>query len=156
MRPASHGRNQSFGANASAFSKQKSARDSLRASKHIAAREPDVRRVAAFLDGGIGKGQRALQIAGAGEGDGFGGEQFGFAREFFQCFVGPEAGFLEFAEFDQHADLAGPRGGVLRIELQHFAEEAESGFKVAVRKCVLRFGEELLLALEWSVRRSFE
>src|SRR6516162_5100727 len=44
---------------------------------HVPAREPDVGRVAAFLDRGVGKRERALQISAASERDGFRGEQFG-------------------------------------------------------------------------------
>ena len=65
--------------------------------QNVAAREPNVRSVAAFLDGGVGEGQRALEIAAAGQGDGLGGEQFRFVGESLQGFVGPELGFAVFA-----------------------------------------------------------
>src|SRR6185312_5210516 len=93
--------------------------------------EPDVRRVAAFFDGGVGKGDGGVEIAAAGEGDGFGGEQFGLVRETFERFVGPEFGFAIFAEFDEHADLAGPGGDVGGVVFENLGVRTKAGLEVA-------------------------
>ena len=79
--------------------------------EHIGARQPEVRRVPPFFDGSIGKNERALKVAGAGQGDGFGRQQLGFLWKALEGFVGPEFGFAELAEFNQHTHLAGPGGG---------------------------------------------
>ena len=110
----------------------------LAGEEDVTAREPHVRRVAAFLNRGVGENQRAIQITVARECDGFGGEQFGFVRKHLHGFIGPELGFLEFAELDEHADLAGPGGGIAGVEFDDFAVAAQGGLKFAILESGLR------------------
>src|ERR1051326_9208800 len=53
-------------------------------------REPNIGRVAAFLDGSIGEQERTLQIAGAAQSNCFSSEQLGFARKTLKRLVGPK------------------------------------------------------------------
>ena len=116
--------------------------------QHIGAREPDVGRIAAFLDGRVRKCERALEIAAAAEGHSLGREQFGFAGETFQRFIRPEFGFSKLAELDQHPDLPGPGGCIVRVEFQHLGIQPEALFEVSVFKRGSRFGEIVGLVLD--------
>ena len=88
--------------------------------QHVAARQPDVGRIAALFNGGIREHQRSLQIAASSERHRFRSQQLGFLGKFFQRIVGPEFGLAELAHFDERPDLARPGGGVLRVELEYF------------------------------------
>ena len=73
-----------------------------------------------------------MEVAGAAQGDGLGGQKFRFLREAFQGFVRPDFGFVIFAKLDEHADLGGPGGCVLGIEFQDARVTAEGFFEVGV------------------------
>src|ERR1035438_4431105 len=97
----------------------------------IAASQPDVRGITAFLDGGVRESQRRLEVAAAAEGHGFGGEQLRVVGKALQGLVRPETGFAEFPQLDQHAHLPSPGGGVLGVEFEHLAKRTEGQLKVS-------------------------
>ena len=68
----------------------------------------------------------------AGQRHRLGREQLRFVRKSFQRFVGPELGFAEFAQLDQHAHLAGPGRGVVGIELQDLRITAQRRLEIPV------------------------
>src|ERR1017187_4307618 len=107
--------------------------------QYVAARQPDVGGITAFLDGGVREGQRRLVVAAATERHRFGGEQLRFMGKPLQGLVGPEPGFAVFRQLDQHAHLPSPGGGVLRIVFEDLAKRAEGQFKV----CRLERGTRL-------------
>src|SRR5689334_11314280 len=116
----------------------------------IGASKPNVSSIPAFFDGGVRKSKRTLQIATAAESHGFGRKQFRLVRKSFEGLVGPKPGFAKFAEFDQHADLAGPRSGVLGIELEYLRIETKCRFEIPVFKSGARFSHVVGTVLDQS------
>ena len=115
---------------------------------HVAARQPDVGRVAAFLDGGVRERERPLQIAAAAQRDGLGGEQFRLVGKPFQRLVGPQLRLAKFAQLDQHPHLPGPRGGILRIEFQDLGVKPQGLLEISGFKRRSRLVEIIRLVLD--------
>ena len=67
----------------------------------------------------------------AGEGHRLGGQQFRVGGEGLEGLVRPEPGFAVLTEFDEHADLAGPGGGVGGIEFEHLGVGAQAVLETA-------------------------
>ena len=109
--------------------------------QHIATRDPEIRRVAALLEGRIRKGQRCPQIAGPRECDRLGREQFGLVRELFERLVRPHLRFALFAEFDEHPHLTRPRRRALRIVFEHAREGTQRPLEIALLESRLRIAQ---------------
>ena len=103
----------------------------FRGKQHVAARQPDIRSVAALLDRRVGERHRVVEVAEPRQRDPLGGEQLGVVRKSLQRLVGPQPGLAEFTEFDQHLHLARPGGGVLGIVFQHLRVRPERLLEVA-------------------------
>ncbi len=119
----------------------------LAGEQHVPACEPDVGRVAALFDGGVGEGDGFVQFAAAAKGDRLGGKQLGLTGKCFQGFVGPEGRFPEFAELDQCAHLTRPGGHALRVELQRLGTPAQGFLELTVLERLARAGKEVGLGL---------
>ena len=92
----------------------------------VGAREPDVGRGAAFLDGAVGERQGRVELAETPEGHRLGGEQLGAGGELFEGLLGPGLGLAVFLQLDEHAHLA----GTVAAEDQGFKELDEITVKL--------------------------
>jgi hypothetical protein len=79
-----------------------------------------------------------LRFAVAGQDDGFGGEQIRFARKSFQGLIGPDPGLGTLVQFEEHAHLGCPGGGILGIEFENFGIRAESLLEIRLFEGRLR------------------
>src|SRR5215475_12290531 len=52
-------------------------------------------------------------------------------RKALEGFISPKFGFTKFAQFNQHAHLAGPGTGIRRIELKNLGIEAQTRLELA-------------------------
>jgi len=123
-----------------------------RRQQHIAPRQPDAGGSSIFSHRRVGESQRVLDVAAAGQDDGFGGQQFRVARELIQGFVGPDIGLVAPIQFEEHAHLGRPGGGVVGIEFQDFGVGAQGFLKIRLFEGRLRLALVKGLVLDDGLR----